>query len=73
MAKRGTKGSAADKAASATRKTQPDGRRGILVRANPEAWRALKQIALDTDVTLQALMEQAINDLLKKHRKPPLA
>jgi hypothetical protein len=72
MAKRGTKGSAADPA-SAKRKMQPDGRRGILVRAKPEAWRALKQIALDNDVTLQALMEQAIIDLLKKHRKPPLA
>ena len=54
-------------------KTQPDGRRGVLVRLQPEAWKALKLIALEEDETLQAMMERAINDLLKKHGRPPLA
>lgn len=55
------------------RSRQPDGRRGILVRARPEAWKALKQIALDGDRTLQDVMTEAINDILTKNKKPPLA
>jgi len=60
--------------APATRnKRQPDGRRGILVRARPEAWKALKQVALDREITLQDLMIEAINDVLQKNGKPPVA
>lgn len=54
-------------------KRQPDGRRGILVRARPEAWKALKMIALDGERTLQDVMTEAINDVLTKHGKPPVA
>ena len=54
-------------------KAQPDGRRGILVRARPEAWKALKTIALDGERTLQDVMTEAINDVLAKHGKPPVA
>lgn len=54
-------------------KSQPDGRRGILVRARPEAWKALKTIALDGERTLQDVMTEAINDVLAKHGKPPVA
>jgi hypothetical protein len=54
-------------------KTQPDGRKGILVRARPEAWKALKLVALDQDKTLQDVMIEAINDVLQKHGKPPIA
>jgi hypothetical protein len=43
------------------------------VRAKPEAWKALKLIALDKDITLQDAMTQAINDYLRKNGKPPLA
>ena len=57
----------------ARRNRQPDGRRGILVRARPEAWKALKQIALDTERTLQDVMTEAINDVLTKNNKPPVA
>jgi hypothetical protein len=73
---------AAKKAASAKtavepvagkRKTQPDGRKGILVRAQPEAWRELKRVAIDNDMTLQDVMIEAINDVLKKYGKPPIA
>jgi hypothetical protein len=52
---------------------QPDGRKGILVRARPEAWKALKQMALDDERTLQDVMTEAINDMLKKRGMPPLA
>ncbi|MDX7952160.1 hypothetical protein P7D22_13345 [Lichenihabitans sp. Uapishka_5] len=55
------------------RASQPDGRKGILVRARPEAWKALKIVALDEGLTLQDLMVQAINDVLTKHGKPPVA
>ena len=54
-------------------KSQPDGRRGILVRARPEAWKALKLVALDREVTLQDVMTEAINDVLAKHGRPPVA
>ena len=58
----------------AIRRNRPsDGRRGILVRARPEAWKALKQIALDNERTLQDVMTEAINDVLTKNNKPPLA
>ena len=50
----------------------PDGRKGILVRARPEAWKALKLIALDREITLQEVMTEAINDLLTKHDRPPV-
>ena len=59
--------------APAPRERVPDGRKGILVRARPEAWKALKLIALDREVTLQDVMTEAINDLLTKHDRPPTA
>ncbi len=55
------------------RERGPDGRKGILVRARPAAWKALKLIALDQELTLQDLMTEAINDVLTKHGKPPTA
>ena len=55
------------------RNRHPDGRRGILVRARPEAWKALKQVALDGERTLQDVMTEAINDVLTKNGKPPVA
>ena len=61
-------------AASAPRPDrQPDGRKGILVRARPEAWKGLKLVALDREITLQDLMIEAINDVLEKHGKSPTA
>ena len=57
----------------AGRERAADGRKGILVRARPEAWKALKIVALDRDMTLQDLMTEAINDVLAKHGRPPTA
>jgi len=39
------------------------------MRVNPEGLRALRQLALDQDTTLQALMVEAANDLLRKYRR----
>jgi hypothetical protein len=47
--------------------------RGILTRINPEGLRALRQLALDRDTTVQALMIEATNDLLRKYRCQPVA
>lgn len=53
--------------------TEEGRRKGILVRTRIEAWRELRQIALDEERSLQAILEEAINDFLAKHGKPPLA
>jgi DNA-binding protein YbaB len=58
---------------AARRKSQPDGRKGILVRATPEAWKELKRVAIDEERTLQDVMTEAINDVLKKYGEPPVA
>ena len=63
----------AEPKASALRERAADGRKGILVRARPEAWKSLKLIAHDRELTLQDVMTEAINDLLTKHSKPPTA
>jgi DNA-binding protein YbaB len=59
--------------AAGRRKSQPDGRKGILVRATPAAWKELKRVAIDEERTLQDVMTEAINDVLKKYGKPPVA
>jgi hypothetical protein len=47
--------------------------RGILTRINPEGLKALRQLALDLDTTVQALMIEAANDLLRKYKRRPVA
>jgi hypothetical protein len=54
-------------------KTQPDSRKGILVRLNPEAWRQLKFLSAEEVKSLQKLMEEAMNDRLQRSGKPPVA
>jgi len=54
-------------------KTTPVAARGILTRINPEGLKALRQLALDRDTTVQALMIEAANDLLRKYRRRPVA
>jgi hypothetical protein len=46
-----------------------DRARGVLTRINAEGLKALKQLAIDRDTTLQALMIEAANDLLRKYRR----
>jgi len=64
--KRQGKAKAAQAAASVTA-------RGVLTRINPEGLKALRQLALDRDTTVQALMIEAMNDLLRKYRRRPVA
>lgn len=43
------------------------GKRVLSVYLDPLAWKQLRQLALDTDSTTQALGEEAVNLLLAKH------
>ncbi|MCF4130272.1 ribbon-helix-helix domain-containing protein [Methylobacterium sp. SyP6R] len=52
--------------------TAPAGGKGeervqIIVRMTPAERKALRQIALDQDTTAQALAEEAIRDVLRRH------
>jgi shikimate kinase len=38
---------------------------------SPSVSRALHQLALDTDSTIQALLGEAIDELMRKHGKHP--
>jgi hypothetical protein len=53
--------------------SSPAAARGILTRINPEGLKALRQLALDRDTTVQALMIEAANDLLRKYRRRSVA
>ncbi|MDY8111137.1 ribbon-helix-helix domain-containing protein [Fulvimarina sp. 2208YS6-2-32] len=56
-----------------------DGRKGVLVRLSPESWHLLGVLAGELTLstgerhTKQSLMVEALNDVLKKHGKPPIA
>lgn len=41
----------------------------IIVRMTPAERKALRQIALDQDTTAQALAEEAIRDVLRRHAR----
>jgi hypothetical protein len=43
------------------------GKRVLSVYLDPLAWKQLRQLALDSDMTTQALGEEAINLLFAKH------
>ena len=55
--------SEAPKAAAATK----DPRVQVLVRMTTAERKALRQIALDKDTTVQAIVEDAIRDVLRRH------
>ena len=40
-----------------------------MTRVNPEGLRALRILAIELDTTLQALVVEALNDVLSKHGK----
>lgn len=42
------------------------GRKGVLIHVTPELSKALRQLALDEDTTLQALGEEAFTRLLEE-------
>jgi hypothetical protein len=47
------------------------GKKAVVGYFSPELSRTLAQIALDTDSTIQAVLGEAIDDLMRKHGKHP--
>lgn len=45
-----------------------EGKRTLSIYLDPLAWKQLRQLALDTETTTQALGEEAVNLLFTKHR-----
>lgn len=52
--------------APGSRDERSDPRKAALVRLDPDEWRALKIMALDDEVPLQSLLEEAVRDYLRK-------
>lgn len=44
-----------------------EGKRTLSIYLDPLAWKQLRQLALDTETTTQALGEEAVNLLFTKH------
>ncbi len=42
------------------------------VRVNRAGWLEMSRLAQDLDIPLETLMVEAFNDVLTKHRKPPV-
>ncbi|MFP4429547.1 MAG: ribbon-helix-helix domain-containing protein [Desulfovermiculus sp.] len=49
------------------------GKKAVAGHFDPEVARQLKMIGLEEDRSLQDLLTEAINELFKKHGKPPIA
>ena len=45
-----------------------EGKRTLSIYLDPLSWKQLRQLALDTETTTQALGEEAVNLLFTKHR-----
>jgi hypothetical protein len=46
---------------------RPVGAKGVVVQLKADSWRALRQLALDLDTSVQRLGVEAFNDLMAKH------
>jgi hypothetical protein len=49
------------------------GKKKVTASLDPAAHKQLRQLGLDRDMTTEALLIEAINDLFKKYSKPPIA
>lgn len=49
------------------------GKKMIAAYFDPTVSRQLKQLGLERDLSNQALIREALNDLFEKHGKPPIA
>ena len=47
----------------------PEGKKGVLLYLEPERRREIGNLAVDTDRSVQSLMEEAIDLMLGKHRR----
>lgn len=50
-----------------------DKRKGQTLRLTRDAWKQLKLLAIERDRTAHDLLIEAVNDLFRKHGKPPIA
>jgi hypothetical protein len=53
------------------RRNPREGKKAVVGYFSPAVSRALHQLALDTDCSIQALLGEAIDDLMRKHGKHP--
>jgi hypothetical protein len=49
------------------------GKKGIVIYVSPEAAKELKLLSVETGIPIQALGVEALNDLLRKHNRKPIA
>ncbi|NEU14948.1 hypothetical protein G3T14_23150 [Methylobacterium sp. BTF04] len=50
----------------------PSDLKTMQVRVNRNGWLEMSRLAQDRDMPLETLMVEAFNDVLLKHRKPPV-
>lgn len=55
-----------------TPRRAPQDMKTVQVRINKRGWMALRNLASDRDLSLEALMVEALNDALLKHQQPPI-
>ncbi|WP_244478464.1 ribbon-helix-helix domain-containing protein [Methylobacterium sp. Leaf113] len=55
-----------------TPRRAPQDMKTVQVRINKRGWMALRNLASDKDLSLEALMVEALNDALLKHQQPPI-
>lgn len=53
------------------RRAAPD-LKTVQVRINKQGWKALRDLAADNETSLEALMVEALNDVLLKNQRPPI-
>lgn len=63
--------SAATPRSPVPRRSPPD-MKTVQVRINKRGWSALRNLASERDLSLEALMVEALNDVLLKHQQPPI-
>ena len=81
MAKKGSLTKALQTAAQKPAPAEPgtamppsrQGKRAVCGFFDPAVSRQLKQIALDEDASVQALLTEALNELFTKRGRPPIA
>jgi len=55
-----------------TPRRAPQDMKTVQVRINKRGWMTLRNLASDRDLSLEALMVEALNDALLKHQQPPI-
>ncbi|MCJ2086240.1 hypothetical protein MKK88_09560 [Methylobacterium sp. E-005] len=62
----------ASQPAEPTPRRAPVDMKTVQVRINKAGWKALRDLGDDNDKSLEALMVEALNDVLLKYKKPPV-